>query len=213
MAKLERIESQHETVMDVTEERIARVYAQAFVGAISKTENPAAHVEELESLINDVLAIQPKLVELFRSELISAEQKEVVIEKVFASSASTLLLNFLKVLARHERLSVLRTILKFVKKTYAEQMGLAEVQVRVAKELDAELEQEIVAKLRSTLGKEPVLTITVDPELIGGMILQVGDRVYDGSIHRRLEQIRRSIVDRATEMIETAPEKFLVRTG
>lgn len=213
MSAMERIESRHETVMDVTEEQIARVYAQAFMGVANKSRDPASLVDELDSLVSDVLERHPKLAEVFRSELISHEQKVGLIDKVFGARASTELLNFLKVLSQHGRLGLLRTILKFAKKIHAEKLGLTDVQVRVAKELDSGLQSEIVEQIRKTLGKEPVLHVTVDPALVGGIILQIGDRVFDASIHTRLEHARRNIVDRATEIIETSPERFMASTS
>jgi hypothetical protein len=49
----------------------------------------------------------------------------------------------------------------------------------------------------------------VDPSLIAGIVVRVGDRVYDGSVYTQLEHARQSMIDRATEQIETAPDRFL----
>ena len=55
-----------------------------------------------------------------------------------------------------------------------------------------------------------MLHVTVDPSLIAGIVVRVGDRVYDGSVRTQLEHVRRAMIDRATEQIETQPERFMV---
>jgi F-type H+-transporting ATPase subunit delta len=206
----ERIEPRHETVMDVTQEQIARVYAQAFMGVANKSPNVDELIGELDGIVNDVLTPFPRFEEVLSSALVSHEKTVALIDRVLAGRASAPVLNFLKVLSIHRRLGLLRLVLKFVKKIHAEQRGLTDVQVRVAKELDPALRSELQERLRATLGREPVLHITVDEALIGGIILQVGDRVFDASIHTRLEYARRNIISRATEVIETKPERFMI---
>ncbi len=210
MPKPEQVQPRHETVMDVTEEQIARVYAQAFMGVANKAADTGSLVDELESFVTDVLTRFPRLEQVFRSGLVSHEHKEGVIDRVLGGQASKEMLNFLKVVSKHGRLGLLRPILKLAKRLYAQQRGLTDVHVRVAKELGSALQSDLQEHLRKTLGREPVLHITVDPALIGGIIVQVGDRVFDASVHTRLEHARRNIVDRATEIIETQPERFML---
>ena len=76
--------------------------------------------------------------------------------------------------------------------------------------LDDALRGEIQSQLRKVLGTEPVLDVKVDPALIAGMVVRIGDRVYDGSVHTQLERARAAMIDRATEQIETRPERFVV---
>jgi F-type H+-transporting ATPase subunit delta len=146
---------------------------------------------------------------MLRSSLVSREQKEQVLQRVFESRASQNLLNFLRVLARHGRLDLLRPIARLLGKLYADHLGQAEVEIRVASPLDDQLRQEIYDRLRDGLKKEPVLKVTVDPSLIAGLVLRVGDRVFVGSIANQFELARRAMIDRAIERIETRPERFV----
>lgn len=198
-----------DTVMDVTEERIARVYATAFMEVAAKSKDATALVDEVGSLINDVLDRFPRLDVTLRSALISADDKEKSLDRMFSGRASTLVLHFLKVLARHDRLGLLRQIAIILKKLDAERRGLKDVEVRVAAPIDASLRNEIQDRLRKSLGGEPVLHVHVDPSLIAGMVIRVGDRVFDGSINTRLENTRRAMHDRITETIETSPDRFV----
>ena len=88
--------------------------------------------------------------------------------------------------------------------------GLTDVDVRVASDLDESLRKEIQDQLRKTLGTEPVLRMIVDPSLIAGMVIKVGDRVYDGSLKTQLNLARKAMIDAGRcEVIETHPERFV----
>jgi F-type H+-transporting ATPase subunit delta len=203
----------HDTVMDVTEERIARVYAQAFLAVASKSAQATELVDEVESLVVDVLEKFPRLNEVLRSEFIAGEVKQDLVDRLFGGRASVEVVNFLKVLAVHGRLGLLRPIARTLKKLYAQQRGLTDVEVRVAREVDDTLLQEIRVQLRKMLGSEPVVRAIVDPSLIAGMIVKVGDRVYDSSLETQLNLARRSMIERATDMIQARPDLFVEAAG
>jgi F-type H+-transporting ATPase subunit delta len=194
--------------MDVTEERVARVYATAFMEVAAKTKDATALVDEVRTFVDDVLKRAPRLEFALRSALISAEDKEKSLDRMLSGRASVAVLNFFKVLARHDRLGLLRPIAGILKKLDAERRGLTDVEVRVAAPIDSALQADIESRLRKSLGGEPVLHVQVDPSLIAGIVIRVGDRVYDGSVNTRLENARRAMIDRITETIETSPERF-----
>jgi F-type H+-transporting ATPase subunit delta len=209
MASADGSNIKHETVMDVTEEQVARVYAQAFLGVISKSANAVALVDELASVVNDVLNRFPKLEQTLKSSLVAQEQKEQLLGRIFSGSASTEVLNFLKVLSRHGRLGLVRQVSRLATKLHATQRGMTDVEIRVASPLDDTMRGEIQSQLRKVLGTEPVLSIKVDPSLIAGIVVRVGDRMYDGSVHNQLERTRAAMIERATEQIETRPDRFM----
>src|SRR3954463_2404166 len=125
MPHSERVSPKHENVMDVTVEQLARVYAKAFMGVAAKTSKMEALVEELKSIVADVLDRFPKLEEVLKSSLVSPEQKEALLDRVFSKAASIQVTNFLKVVARHGRLDLLRAISRQAEKLLTEQSGLA----------------------------------------------------------------------------------------
>lgn len=209
MAKPEKTKPRHDTVLDITEEQVARVYAQAFVAVAVKSPNLSGLVEEVSSLVSDLLDEFPDLEEVFRSALVAHERKEDLIDEVLGSRASAEVLNFLKVLARHGRLGLLRPVARHVNKLYAEEQGQTDVEVRVASDLDQALRQEIERQLRKSLGIQPVLHVKVDPSLIAGMVVRVGDRVYDGSLSTQFDLAQQAMIDRARDRIDTQPQTFL----
>ena len=76
-----------------------------------------------------------------------------------------------------------------------------------------EVEQEILSLLANVLGADPIVSHSVNPDLIAGFVIRVGDRVYDGSVRSRLEAMRKGMVARATEAIQTNPERFFSTTA
>jgi F-type H+-transporting ATPase subunit delta len=199
----------HDTVMDVTEEQVARVYAKAFLGATAGKDVDGV-VDELSSVVNDVLDQFPKLEQTLESSLVSQEQKEQLLGRIFGGKATADVLNFLKVLSRHGRLGLLRQVARLVRKLHAEQQGRRDVEVRVASELDDATRSAIQNQLRKLIGFEPVITVRIDPSLLAGIVIKVGDRVYDGSVQTQLEHTRAAMIARATEQIDTRPERFMV---
>jgi F-type H+-transporting ATPase subunit delta len=203
--------AKHETVMDVTAERLARVYAQAFWGAALKQADPVAAVDELRSVVTEALDKFPGFETILGSALVDPEGKKQLLDRVFGKQLSPTVLNFLKVLSAHDRLALLRLVVKESKGFVREHLGQVEVDVRVAAPLSESLESDLMERLRRRAGtKEPILKITVDPEIVGGIIVKVGDRVYDGSLRTRFEMAKRAIIERASDLIETKPDLFML---
>lgn len=199
----------HDTVMDVTAESLARVYAQAFWNVAVKQADVSALVSELQAVVTEVLDKHPALETTLGSALVEQTDKERILDRLFANKLSPTVVNFLKVLSAHDRLGILRLVAKAVAKQQREYLNQAEVEIRVADPLDATIEAELKEALRRRLQKEPIMQIAIDPDVVGGIIIKIGDRVYDGSLKRRFEMARRAIIARATDMIETNREKFI----
>ncbi len=205
--------AQRETVMDVTAEQIARVYAQAYVGAAQSSGQPEELIEELESLVADVIVPHRSLEFALTSSLLSQDEKAQMLDRVFGGRASQLLLNFLKVLSRHGRLGLLRSIARSVRKIYATSHGRCDVEVTTASPLDDELTAALMARLQQKLGCQPVLSLSVDPSLLAGWIVKVGDTVYDSSVRTLLHRTHQAMIARTVETIDTEPEKFILDTA
>jgi F-type H+-transporting ATPase subunit delta len=116
-----------------------------------------------------------------------------MIDRVFGGKVDSLLLNFLKVLARRRRLGSLRTIQRAASILRDEQLGRLRVIVSSAQKLTDQQKNDIVAKLKTNFGKEAVLVERVDPKLLGGIVLRIGDHVYDGSVLGKMQTMRRTV--------------------
>lgn len=197
-----------ERIFDVGALRVARVYAEALLHAAEKRNQVQEVWEELDSLVADLFAAKPELEVFLSSGAIGRNAKESVLRKVFEGRASELFLNFLMVLNRHDRLDLLRA----VRQSYRDLMNIRArrivVQVRTAAPLEDDQRQRLIENIRESLHLEPVLEERVDPDLLGGLVLRVGDRMFDGSVRSRLLKLREKLRERSSHEIQSRRDRF-----
>jgi len=198
---------------DVSVEHIATVYAQAFLEAAEEVRQTPALLAEFDSLVSDVLDRYPKFEAVICSTMISREEIAAVLDRVLGSRVSPLLLNFLKVVSRHGRMDCLRAIHRRAHALYDVLQNRVKVRLTTATPLSTELAGRIRIALRAKLEGEPVLELAVDPELIGGAVLRLGDTVYDGSIANQLQIIRQQMMDRSAHEIQSRRNRFRNSAG
>jgi F-type H+-transporting ATPase subunit delta len=164
-------------------------------------------VDEL-SAVCDLLAEHADLEAVLSSALISHEEKAQMIERIFGGRLSPPVLDFLKVLSQHGRLDVTRAVGQEVQKLYDELRGKVRVEMRTATPIDEALTRNVETSLRKILAGEPQVYAAVDPALIGGILLRVGDTVYDGSVARQLRQVREQMITRSLHEIQSRRDRF-----
>ena len=196
------------TVMDVGGQQVGTLYAKALLGATENAGNTAQVLGELEAVVKEVLDAFPNAEQLLGSTMVPHEDKVGILDRLFAGKVSPVLLNFLKVLSAHGRLSYVRSVARAARDMYDERLGRVRVFVETAHPLDGQSTLEITNQLRGMLSAEPVLELKVNPELIGGVILRVGDTVYDGSVATQLKQLRQKIIDRSVHEIQSGRNRF-----
>ena len=193
---------------DVGVEPIARVYAQALLGAAEKAGRSEQVLEEFDRLMGDVLARFPKLEAVLRSGLVSVEEKAGILDRVFGGRISPLLLNFLKVVAGRGRLDCLAAIHHQARRLQQQRRGLVRVDVTTAAPLGSELADRIAESLRTVVSGEPLVEQRTEPKLIGGVVVRVGDTVYDGSLANQLQKIRQQMIDSSEHEIQSRRDRF-----
>ena len=202
-----------EPIADVSAQRVARVYAEALLNAADKQGQSDDVVEGLDSLIRDLFQSEPQLEAFLTSSAVGRERKARLIDKVFENKASVLFVDFLKVLNQHERLNLLRPILAAAKELRDARAKRIRVQVRSAVPLANDQENRLRQQLREALKLDPVLQTAVDPELLGGVVVRVGDWLYDASVRARLESIRNQLIARSSHEIQSGRDRFSIANG
>lgn len=198
---------------DVGVEHIAGVYAEAFLGAANSSGDTDAVLEEFDHLMHGVLAPHPRFQEILASAFIAAEEKDQILQRVLGGRTSKLLLNFLKVVSRHGRLDCLGAIHRQTRLLYDKQRNRIHIQLTTATPVDDASADRIRNNLRGMLGGEPILELRVDPEVIGGAVLRIGDSVYDGSIATSLQNMRQQMIDRSVHEIQSRRDRFRNSAG
>ena len=182
-----------ETNPDVSADQIGQVYAQSFIGALDNNpELVGQAVEEFDSFLTAYFDANPKFEEILSSRLISTEDKLDIINRT-VTSGSPMFVNFLKVVAKHERMDCLRAMYRQMYLQYEKMIQRLPITITTAVEISDQEAEKIGQSLIAQIGGNPIIQRKVDPSLIGGVVVRVGDTVYDGSVATQLKKLRERI--------------------
>jgi len=125
------------------------------------------------------------------SPAVMIEEKRAVIEKLTARlGASKIIRNFLYVIADHRRTQLIPEILAAFQQVIRQRQGVAEAHVISAVEMSAAQKKELAATLARLTGKKIETKYALEPALLGGAVVRIGDTIYDGSLRSRLNEMR-----------------------
>lgn len=175
-----------ETVMHPDAERLARRYAEAFIEAAGDSLPDA---REALGTCGTLLAETSGAMWMLIDPSLSADSREQIVSRTFEGRCLPVVTGLLKTLARHGRLSILTSVLRQLDVVLGLRSGKVEVIVRTAVPLEVDSREELTQTLSQLCKGSPALQEQVDPSLLGGLIVQVGDTVYDGSIRGRLADL------------------------
>jgi F-type H+-transporting ATPase subunit delta len=198
---------------DVGALRVAHVYAQALLTAAEKQGRADEVFEQLNSLIEDVFAADPRVESFLASPAVPRPAKAPVLRAVFGDRAGPLFTNFLLVLNDHGRLELLRHVRFAYRQLLDERQRRVRVQVRSAVPLPDDQRQRLEQDLREAFRLNPVLETQVDPDLLGGLTVRVGDWLYDASLRTQLQTIRNQIMARSSYEIQRGGDRFRSPAG
>jgi F-type H+-transporting ATPase subunit delta len=185
-------QTQHQTALDGDEQQVGMLYAKALLGAAGSDTD--AIVSQLEAVVKECFDRFPAFEQALGSPNIAQEEKEAMLDRIFGGKVHKLLLNFVKVLCRRGRAGSLRAVQVTASLLRDEQLGRLHVQVISALPLSDAQRSAIGAQLKTAFGKEAVLEEKTDSALLGGVILRIGDKVYDGSVQGKLQQMRQTVL-------------------
>jgi F-type H+-transporting ATPase subunit delta len=187
-------------------ETVASHYAQALLDLAGEQDQLETVAEELEGLAELAGREQP-FREFLASAVIPPRQKHQALQRALAGRASPLTLRFLGVLLVHGRGRLLAAVAASYGRLKNLRQGKVAVAVTTAVALDEDQRQQLRQVLRDLFQREPLLEVSVEPALLGGLSLTVGDEVFDASLRAGLEQMRRRMLagprQRPGEMVGT----------
>ena len=170
---------------------VDRVYANALFEAAQEQGKLEVIREQLREVV-DAEAQVPELRELLRNPQVDPRARAAALEDVL-EGAEQLLRNFLLLLADKGRTGQLEEIAREFERLVAEHEGVVHAELTTAVELSDEEAQELLGQIEQASGRKVDATRRVDPELIGGIVLQVGSHRLDASVRGRLERLRRQL--------------------
>ena len=196
------------TVLDPVRLPLARVYALALYEAAERKGELDRVREELRALVEELLPQKPDVERLLLAPAISPTRKAEFIERAFSGRIAATLLNFLLVLNRRQRLELLRTIVEQFFLLYDERQGIRDVYVELAFEPDEPLRRTIEERLSAWTGATPRVHFVHAPEILGGLIIRLDYRVFDGSVRTQLERLKHRIRERSRHEIQSRRDRL-----
>jgi len=179
---------------------LADTYAEALLLAAAEQGQDEAVAEELTELVR-LMDEKPEFDAYLTSATVDDEPRREVLEKL-RGRMSDLLLNLLHVLNNRGRCGLIRRVRRAVQLRMEAKHQQQEVHVETAMPLADDLKTAISAEIRRRIGKEALLIEEHSPELIGGVVIHVGDMQIDASVASRLRLMRKRWAERATDEIQ-----------
>ena len=168
----------------------ARRYAEAAFEVAQKDGSSNAWVSELRH-IQEMLE-RPVVRQYFEEPNVSREEKVQTLPSLFPG-ARTHVQNLLRILTIKHRMHLVPAILAEFERLAREAQGIREAAVTVARPLSDEERTDIARRLGTALGKEVQIHTEVDPSIIGGIVIRVGDQLIDASVAGRLDRLRHQL--------------------
>jgi F-type H+-transporting ATPase subunit delta len=172
-------------------EEIAQVYARSLF-AVAKEQDRLDEIKEQLAEFSKAVEESRDLSLFFFSPYFTTQEKKDGLDKALDDADDTFR-NFLGVLLDNHRMPVIHRVRRAYDELWAEEHKLLPVDVTTAIELEDDVVKRIGERVGEQTGKEIELNAHVDPDIIGGIVLRVGNSVLDASIRNRLDQLRRHV--------------------
>lgn len=172
----------------MTQQTVGRVYAEGLF-LLSQEEHSEAQIYQELNAVADVMEQNPEFVSLVDVPTLDTAERISILRRVIGEENGTTE-NFLCLLVEKHRFRKLGEIRSEFNKMYHEAFSIEEVFVTTALPLEDKQRSELKTVFGKKLGKSIELRETVDPAILGGMIVQYGDRRMDNSLRTRMQQFR-----------------------
>jgi len=190
--------------------RLPKIYAEALLAAADARGVAPALADDLDALVHEVFPQVEGLEVFWGSPAVSRRRKDELIVQLFEGKAEPLFVDFLRLLNRKDRLGLLRPAVLEYWNLLEQRAGRRRVLIDSASALEEYSAERLANTLASLVGGTPVLMIHIRPELIGGLIVRIGDRVFDTSLLTRLQSLRHQLLTRGSHEIQNRRDRFCI---
>lgn len=189
---------------------LAIVYARSLFEA-AEAEGGRALVEEIAAEFEEVIELtrrDARFVEFLRSAILPVKARGASLEHIFKGRVNHLLLQLLIVLNRKERLARLAAVAAAYDQLVQEKFGRVEVDVYTPAPLEGDQLERLALRLKTAIGRDPVLHPYTDPTMIGGLRLRIGDQMIDASVATRLRKLRERLATHGVAEVRGRAEQM-----
>jgi F-type H+-transporting ATPase subunit delta len=177
-------------------QELAEVYARSLF-EVARQHDKLDELREQLGQFADALDSNRELAVFFFSPYFSTKEKQLALDRVL-QGADELFLNFLKLLIENHRMPVIFRTRQQFEHMWERENQLLGVDITSAIELDQAMTESLGRRIGERAGRRVRLAAHVDPDILGGIVLRVGNSILDASIRNRLEQLRRHVAQGAS---------------
>lgn len=172
------------------ETRVASRYAKSLLGLAVEKNALEETFKDMET-ISTTLEGSRELVLLLKSPILKADKKQSVLDKVFAGQLTELTANFIQIIVRKGREYLIQEIAGEFVMQYRTHKSITTATVTSAVKLDDELKQRVLKLINNENTGEVIIKEVIDPNLIGGFVVRIGDQQVDASLARRINNLKK----------------------
>ncbi len=198
-------------LVETPADALATIYARSLYD-LAHGKGGQQRVEETGGELQAVVELaraDAKFGEFLASRIVPVKDRERALRAIFQGRLSELVLHFILVLNENGRLGRLTGVAAAYDGLLQHAFGRVEVDVYTASPVPAEELESLKGRLRESLGKEPVLHAYTEPGMIGGIKLQIGDQLIDGSVAARLRALREQMAENGTARVKAAADRLI----
>lgn len=171
--------------------------ANRYIKALMETGKDLNCLDEIHAelhFIGEILDENPNLKAFLSNPTVSINEKKETVEEIFKKYVKEYMINFLLILIDKNRLFLIDEIIKGYDKALNKQKNIEIATVTTAIDLDEDSREKLKSKLESIMEKKLVFNIKVNPDIIGGVVIKIEDKLIDGSIKTKLEEIKKTLI-------------------
>jgi len=175
---------------------VASRYARALVDVVLQQKlDPGATLQQVNSIVAAIEA-SADLRKVWEAPDIPAAQKRKLLDAIGARvGLSRMVRNFFAVLIDHQRIAMVEHVARQFETEMDAAMGFAEAQITSARQLTEQEKREVESRVATLTGKKVRARYAANPELLGGIMVQVGSTIFDGSVRGQLQKLREELVN------------------
>ena len=161
---------------------------------LAKEENKVTQYLDDIKLVGEVLDSDPQIVQFFNHVLIENDKKIQLLDQSFKGNVDQYVLNFLKLLVQSRRIRYIDDIVKSYINLSNQYLGIEEGMIYTPYELTDQQIQDIEKAISQKENKKVTLKVSIDPSLLGGIKVQIANRIYDGTIKNKVEMLKKALL-------------------
>ncbi len=161
---------------------------------LAKEENKVTQYLDDIKLVGEVLGSDPQIVQFFNHVLIENEKKIQLLDQSFKGNVDQYVLNFLKLLVQSRRIRYIDDIIKSYINLSNQYLGIEEGTIYTPYKLTDQQIQDIEKAISQKENKKVTLKVSIDPSLLGGIKVQIANRIYDGTIKNKVEMLKKELL-------------------